>query len=107
VPRLRQSLTSSGTARLGAYGGGAPAAPIVASTLSGEGSVAIDSMASASSIDELLTAHSLFVGMDAVEARRIMTERGADRSDDYAALLDSLVRSAASSRATSNRLAEE
>src|SRR5271156_6480874 len=63
VPRLRQSLTSSGTARLGAYGGGAPAAPIVASTLSGEGSVAIDSMASASSIDELLTAHSLFVGV--------------------------------------------
>jgi hypothetical protein len=59
-----------------------------------EETVVIDSMVSASSINELRTGRSLLGALDPVEARRIMTERGADRSDDYAALLDSLVRSA-------------
>jgi hypothetical protein len=80
VPRFRPSLTIPGTAPLGAYEGGE--------------TVVIDSMvsASANSINELRTGRSLLGGMDPVEARRIMTERGADRSDDYAALLGSLVR---------------
>jgi len=62
-----------------------------------EETVLTDSMvsASASSINELRTACSLLGGIDPLEARRIMAERSADRSDDYAALLDSLVRSAA------------
>ena len=61
-----------------------------------EEAVVIDSMVSAwaGSINELRTGRTILRGIDPVEARRIMAERGADRSDDYAALLDSLVRSA-------------
>jgi hypothetical protein len=71
----------------------------VAPTTAGGEAVVIDPVVwpSAGSINERRTAPSLLEGMDPVEARRIMTERGADRSDDYAALLDSLVRAAAPS----------
>jgi hypothetical protein len=68
VPRLRLSLTIAGTARRGAYEGGALAALIVASTTLGEETLVIDSMASASagSINELLTARALLGGIDPV-----------------------------------------
>ena len=105
MPRRRRSLTTSGTTPLGE--GGTRAALIVASATSGEETVVIESMASASSINQVLTARSLSGGIDPVDARRILTERDADRSGDYAALLDSLVRSTAGSPARSNRLAEE
>ena len=68
MPRLRLSLTIAGTARRGAYEGGALAALIVASTTLGEETLVIDSMASASagSINELLTARALLGGIDPV-----------------------------------------
>jgi hypothetical protein len=72
LPRLRLSLTIPGSARLGAYEGGALAALIVASKTLGEETLVIDSMASATvgSINELLTARSLLSGIDPVRLFR-------------------------------------
>jgi hypothetical protein len=68
LARLRLSLTIPGTARLGAYEGGALTALIVASQALGEEVLLIDSIAwaSAGSINGLLTARVLLGGIDPV-----------------------------------------